>query len=155
MTTRNTSVICADNALNLKASYFQEEEKKGGFMATVGDPETPDQDVFCLCFLRLLLIQPPHSTATTITTKRGSKLTLLSRCSRCWWFQSTRPALSSPSFSDDRSSIRFSFSLLSLSLSVISDLFLNRSYKLFHILISYRCNGPRFLSSLMSSIFSL
>ncbi len=119
--------------------------RKRGFMATVGDPETPDQDVFYLCFLRLLLIQQPHSTATTIRTNNGSKLTLLFPW-WWWWLQATRPALSRPSFSDDRSSILFTLSLLS-PLSRIC-FFFNLSYKLFHILINFRRIRPRSLSSL-------
>lgn len=113
-------------------------------MATVGDPETPE-DVFYLCFLRLLLIQPRRSAAITIRTNNGYKLTLLLRW-WWWWLQATRPAPSSPSFLWRQ--IQYPFHWLS-SFSVISDLFLNWSYKLFHILISARWIRPRFLSSLL------
>lgn len=48
--------------------------RKRGFMATVGDPETPDQDVFYICLRRLLLIQQPHSTATPLGQIRATNL---------------------------------------------------------------------------------
>lgn len=111
-------------------------------MATVGDPGTDLRMFFCLCLLRLLLILTAQSRDHHDGTRRAPNLPYYNGEGA----DDRRPhVLCSPSFSDDRSSIRSQLSLSLPSLSVISDLFVNRSYKLFHILIS----RPRFVSLLL------
>lgn len=111
-------------------------------MATVGDPGTEIRMFFCLCLLRVLLILTAQSRDHHDGTRRAPNLPYYDGEGAA----DRRPhVLCSPSFSDDRSSIRSQLSLSLPSLSVISDLFVNWSYKLFHILIS----RPRFVSLLL------
>ena len=104
-------------ALCLAASYYQE---KG---ATVGDSDTPDH-VLHLCLLRLLLIQPLQPPLRQI---KGLHLPYYS--GDVYGLRVLRFPL--------RRQIQYPFSF-----TVISDLFLNLSYKLFHIAHQFQMNSP-------------
>lgn len=123
-----------------RPNFRGKKKQKQGFVATVGDPETRGSGSTSTSCLSL---SPPSSSAPGPHRRPSRQITAPNLpCESADGADDRSPALFLSVLTTDPVSASPPFPL-SFSLSVISGLFLNWSYKLFHILISFETNSPR------------